>query len=127
MLGKFWGPTMTSPFYQYGLELNGGTTPHFYVGTSGGFRDGSLGSGLPLGQWSHVAVTFNGTQAQFYVNGALVATRAVAASMTARGNLLRIGADANTQQFYKGSIDDLRIYRRTLTASEVQADMNAGP
>jgi glucose/arabinose dehydrogenase/chitodextrinase len=125
-LGKFWASSMTSPFYQYGIELDGGTVPHFYVGTTGGLTGGSLGSALPLGQWSHVAIVFNGTQAQFYVNGALVATRPVSASITARGNQLRIGADANTQQFYKGAIDDLRIYKRVLTASEVQADMDTG-
>jgi hypothetical protein len=68
----------------------------------------------------------NGTQAEFYVNGALVSTRPVSAGITARGNALRIGADANTQQFFKGGIDDLRIYKRPLTASEIQADMNAG-
>jgi hypothetical protein len=85
-----------------------------------------MASALSLGQWSHVAVIFNGTQAQFYVNGTLVATRPVAASITARGNQLRIGADANTQQFYRGMIDDLRVYNRALTASEVQSDMNTG-
>jgi hypothetical protein len=124
-LGKFWNATMASPFYQYGLELDGGTVPHFYIGTTGGLTGGA-GSALPLGQWSHVAIVFNGTQALFYVNGTLAATRAVTASITARGNQLRIGADANTQQFYKGAIDDLRIYKRALTASEVQADMNNG-
>jgi len=124
-LGKFWNATMASPFYQYGLELDGGTVPHFYIGTTGGLTGGA-GTALPLGQWSHVAIVFNGTQALFYVNGTLAATRAVTASITARGNQLRIGADANTQQFYKGAIDDLRIYKRALTASEVQADMNNG-
>ena len=33
---KFWSGTMTSPSYQYGLELDGGTTPHIYFGTAGG-------------------------------------------------------------------------------------------
>jgi glucose/arabinose dehydrogenase/PKD repeat protein/fibronectin type 3 domain-containing protein len=126
VLGKFWGLTMSSPFYQYGFELDEGTMPDFYVGTAAGPTVGSMGSALLLGQWTHVAVVFNGTQAQFYVNGALVATRPVGASITARGNQLRIGADANTQQFYKGTIDDLRIYKRALTASEVQADLNTG-
>jgi glucose/arabinose dehydrogenase/chitodextrinase len=126
VLGKFWGLTMSSPYYQYGLELDGGTGPHFYIGTAAGLTGASMGSALPLGQWSHVAVVFNGTQAQFYVNGILVATRAVNASITARGTGLRIGADANTQQFYKGLIDDVRVYKRALTSLEVQADMNAG-
>lgn len=70
---------------------------------------------------------FNGTEVRFYVNGLLVISRPVSASITARGNQLRIGADANIQQFYKGVIEDLRIYKRALTASEVQADMNTGP
>ena len=34
-----------------------------------------MDSALPLSQWSHLAVVFNGSQAQFYVNGALVSTR----------------------------------------------------
>ena len=29
VLGKFWNTTMTSPYYQYGLELAGGTEPVF--------------------------------------------------------------------------------------------------
>ena len=33
---KFWSGTMSSPFYQYGVELDGGTTPHMYFGTAGG-------------------------------------------------------------------------------------------
>jgi PKD repeat protein len=112
LVGKFWSATMSNPFYQYGVELDGGVVPHFYVGTGGGV--------------SHLAVVFNGTQAQFYLNGVLMGTSAVNASITARGNALRIGADANTQQFFKGLIDDLRIYNRALTAAEVQGDMNAG-
>ena len=61
---------------------------------------------------------------QFYVNGALVSSRSLATTITARGNPLRVGADANTGQCYKGMLDDLRIYNRALTQAEVQADMN---
>ena len=38
---KFWGGTMTSPYYQYGMELDGGVTPHFYIGI-GERADGRL-------------------------------------------------------------------------------------
>ena len=127
ILGKFWAATMSSPFYQYGLELqSGGAIPVFEIGTPGGLVETSMGSRLTLNQWSHLAVVFGGGQARFYVNGQLVTTKPVAASITARGNLLRLGADANTQQFYKGAMDDLRVYNRALTALEVQADMNTG-
>ena len=93
VLGKFWNATMTSPFYQYGLELAGGQEPIFYLGTSGGFLSARMGSILPLGQWRHLAVVFNGSQVRFYVNGTLVGTASLSGSIQARGNPLLIGAD----------------------------------
>ena len=123
VLGKFWNPTMTSPYYQYGLELAGGTVPVFYIGTTGGPLSASMGSALPLNQWSYLAVVFDGSQAQFYVNGALITTASLPATITARGNPLQLGADNNLAQFFKGSLDDVRIYDRFLTQAEIQTDM----
>ena len=93
VLGKFWNATMTSPYYQYGLELAGGTEPFFYVGTNTGVLFARMGAGLAFNQWSHLAVVFNGSQAQFYVNGTLVSTQPLPAVIQARGKPLNIGAD----------------------------------
>jgi hypothetical protein len=123
VLGKFWNAAMTSPFYQYGLELGGGTVPTFYVGTTSGVRSASMGSALALNQWSYIAVVFNGSQAQFYVNGTLATTASLPATITARNNSFRLGADSNTQQFFRGSLDEVRIYDRALTGQEIQRDM----
>ena len=71
----------------------------------------------------YLAVVFNGTQAQFYVNGALISTQALSATIVARGNPINIGADASPAQFYKGLLDDLRIYSRVLTQAQIQSDM----
>jgi glucose/arabinose dehydrogenase len=124
VIGKFWNTTMTSPSYQYGLELDAGSTPHFYVGTTGGLVGAAMGSPLPFGQWSHLGVVFDGSQVLFYLNGALVSTRPLAANITARGNPLNIGADANAAQLFNGTLDDVRVYGRVLTQAEIQADMN---
>ena len=78
---------------------------------------------LPFNQWSYLAITFDGAQVRTYVNGTLVNTQALSATITARGNPMNIGADASTAQFYKGMLDDLRIYNRVLTQAQVQADM----
>ena len=125
VLGKFWNAGMTSPFYQYGLELSNGR-PQFYVGTGVGPAQAGMDSALALNQWSHLAVVFNGSQAQFYVNGALVSSKSLNVNLTARGGQMRLGADADTRQFYKGVLDNVRIYNRALTTSEVQSDMNTG-
>gem|GEM_PF-698801 len=124
VIGKFWNTTMTSPFYQYGLELDGGSTPHFYVGTAGGLVGAAMGSALPFGQWNHLAVVFNGSQVQFYLNSELVSTQPLSASITARGNQMRIGADANGTQIFNGTMDDVRVYARVLTQLDIQVDMD---
>jgi hypothetical protein len=115
---------MTSPYYQYGLELDGGKTPHFYVGTASGAKSAVMSGTLALNQWSHLAIVFNGTQVQFYLNGTLVNTVTLSATITARGTPMKIGADANTSQFFKGLLDELRIYNRALTPQEIQSDKN---
>ncbi len=125
VLGKFWNAGMTSPYYQYGLELSNGR-PQYFVGTTVGLAGAGMDTSLALNQWSHLAIVFNGSQALFYVNGALVSSKPLPASLTARGRLMRVGADADPWQFYRGLLDNVRIYNRTLTASEVQTDMNAG-
>lgn len=123
VLGKFWTATMSSPYYQYGLELSGGR-PSFQIGTSTGVRGASMDTALPLNEWTHLAVVFDGAQVRFYVGGAPAGTKPLAASITARTGLLRMGADADPWQFFKGTLDDVRIYGRTLTEAEVQSDMN---
>ncbi|HSX42846.1 MAG TPA: LamG-like jellyroll fold domain-containing protein [Candidatus Saccharimonadales bacterium] len=123
--GKFWSTTMTSPYYQYGLELQAGK-PVFQIGTASGVLSANMGTALTASQWSHLAVVFNGVQVQFYLNGTLKTTVPLTATITARGNAFRLGADSNTQQFYKGTMDDVRVYNRALTAAEITTDMNTG-
>ena len=125
VLGKFWNTTQSSPFYQYGLELGGGNRTDFYVGTTSGPRTALAGTTLPFSQWSYLAITFDGAQVKTYVNGALVNTQALSATITARGNAINVGADATPAQFNKGMLDDLRIYSRVLTQAQIQTDMAA--
>ena len=114
---------MTSPYYQYGLELAGGTVPNFQIGTTSGVQQVSMQSSLPLNQWSYLAVTYDGSQVKFYLNGTLVMAQPLSVSITARGNPINIGADNTPAQFTTGMLDDLRIYNRALTQSQVQSDM----
>lgn len=75
--------------------------------------------------WRHVAVVFDHTHGQlsFYIKGQLVSTLPVAQSLTVAANPLYIGQQniAGFEFYMDGSIDDLRIYNRALTASEINA------
>ncbi len=76
-----------------------------------------------LGVWQHLAATYDGTTAKFYVDGALVASKAFSGNV-GDSNMWRIGAYGGTPGgFFDGLIDEVRIYDRALTAGQVGADM----
>jgi hypothetical protein len=78
----------------------------------------------PLNTWTHVALTYDGTQLRLYVNGVQVATRATSGTIQTNSSPLRIGGNVPYGEFFNGRIDEVRIYNRALSQAELQADMN---
>jgi hypothetical protein len=96
-----------------------------YMLTLSASADNYLDSGVApaVGTWQHVAVTFNGSVAKFFVDGAEVASRSFAGDV-GTANTWRVGAYRSTPTgFFDGLIDDVRIYNRALPALEIQADL----
>ncbi|MFG1617937.1 LamG-like jellyroll fold domain-containing protein [Nonomuraea wenchangensis] len=83
------------------------------------------GSALPLNQWSHLALTYDGSTARLYVNGSPVSQPAMTGAVLDDGGALRIGGNAFWGEFYSGLIDEVRVYNRVQTAVQIQADMNS--
>src|SRR5262249_39217873 len=83
---------------------------------------------VPLGQWTHVAGTYDGSTVRLYVNGAQVGTGTSAPGAIApSANELDIGHDpANPDRAYAGLIDPAQVFNRALSASEIQSIYNAG-
>ncbi len=81
-------------------------------------------AGLEAGHWTHLASTFDGSALRLYVNGALVATQAIAGALPASGGPLRIGGNSIWPEWFAGRIDEVRVYGRTLTQGEIQNDMS---
>jgi chitodextrinase len=80
---------------------------------------------LPLSTWTHLAATYDGSQLRLYVNGALAGTQPMTGAMPASSGALRIGGNSIWGEYFAGAIDDVRLYSRALSASEIQADMTA--
>ena len=76
----------------------------------------------PSGAWTHIVITADSTGTNWYINGVLdkVTSTAYAPSGTAS---LVFGGNLD---FYAGDLDDVRIYNRALTATEVTALYNSG-
>ena len=81
---------------------------------------------LVLNQWSHLAVSFNGTTATMYINGVEVAT----GPMTAPNNVTRTSCLIGKSNFGEGDpaangiFDELRIWNVARSQAEIQAAMN---
>ncbi|MFH1188411.1 MAG: LamG domain-containing protein, partial [bacterium] len=81
---------------------------------------GSLDSNVVpvVGTWYHVAGTTNGTQAKIYINGELKNQSSCGiASYTSQGIWL-----GGVTEDFNGKLDDVRLYKRALSANEI-ADM----
>jgi hypothetical protein len=81
-------------------------------------------SALPLHTWTHVVTTFDGSMLQLYVNGVLVREFGLSrAAATVSSGDLRIGGNAIWDEYFKGRIDEVRIYNRALSPAEIQVNM----
>ena len=81
-------------------------------------------SAVPLNTWTHVALTYDGATLRMFVNGVQVSSLAVTGSIVVAPGALRIGGDSVWGEYFKGLVDEVRIYNRALTATEIQTDMN---
>lgn len=77
---------------------------------------------LPLNQWTHLIATYNGVYQRLYVNGVQVAVRAQTGAIKKSNAALRIGGNSIWGEFFHGHIDDIRIYNRALSATEIAKD-----
>lgn len=71
-----------------------------------------------IGQWHHCVYTFDGDRHIFYIDGQKTA-ESVAEPQSGEPNILMLGNYPGGDQYFKGSMDDIRIYRRVLDQSEV--------
>jgi hypothetical protein len=80
----------------------------------------------PLNTWTHVAIVAQSSGTRLYVNGILKQTLAPITLGNAPTAFVTIGNTGDDDDPFAGVIDDLRLYDRALSASEIQTDMTSG-
>ena len=103
--------------------LNNASRPAGYVHTNSDIAVTGTAA-LPLNSWTHLALSFDGSTERLYVNGTQVRTGAVTGAMVSASGALRIGGNSIWGEYFRGLIDEVRIYNRALAASEIQTDMS---
>ena len=115
-------------------EVGTGYYEHFYLGfengnyrwfvnTSGGYSNSSLGGTAPTGQWIHMVGTYDGSTVTLYVNGALQFSTPHSGTFGSDTTGIAIGVNHNSaahqpDDAFSGKIDDVNIYSYALTAQE---------
>ena len=98
------------------------------VPAGGGTFDGAVQfvagqSADPVGAWSYVALTYDGSTLRLFVNGTQVANRATAGTIEKTDNPLWFGGNHPFGEYFDGLIDEARVYDRALAEAEIRADM----
>ena len=82
----------------------------------------------PLDEWYHVAVVYDGTAEILYINAVEVDRKERSGKISATAKHLGIGAikkddNSNPYDFFKGLIDEVRIYSRAMGPDELKVEM----
>ncbi len=96
--------------------------------TNGVTPSGDINSGwaIPNQQWAHVALTYDGTNMLFYGDGVLVKTQAYGSGLANTTDTFSIGNNGSGTGNWNGSIDEVRVYDRALSASEIKTLYSSG-
>ncbi|WP_309613877.1 choice-of-anchor D domain-containing protein [Flavobacterium sp.] len=81
----------------------------------------TFNTALTTSQWYHVAATYGGGNLNLYLNGKLVATQPISGNIAADASKLTLGRNPlGNSNYFKGKIDEVRVFNAALTATQVQ-------
>jgi Domain of unknown function (DUF4082)/Concanavalin A-like lectin/glucanases superfamily/Fibronectin type III domain/Viral BACON domain/Bacterial Ig domain len=127
LLGALWRTVMLKEqagdliYALYAANGNSRAATHIFTNNDRGINGTTA---TPLNAWTHLASTYDGTTLRLYVNGTQVATRAINGAIRTSTGALRIGGNSIwNDEWFAGLIDEVRLYNRALSATEIQADM----
>ena len=105
----------------FNLYKKSNNTWSYWIGNGGWVTIGNQAITL---SWTALAFTYDGTNFKAYQNGSLVAST-TGSFLLNQSRPLRIGAGAtesnNPNYYFNGSVDEVRIYNRSLSASEISS------
>jgi hypothetical protein len=107
-------PRLGSPLVPAGGGTFGGTPQHV---------DGRRAE--PVDRWTHLAVTYDAARYRLYVDGRQVSSRPGSGAILRTADPLWIGGNHPYGEYFRGTIDEVRVYDRALARADVVAAMSA--
>ncbi|MBN1129286.1 MAG: hypothetical protein JXA71_09885 [Chitinispirillaceae bacterium] len=102
-------------------------------GSGGSWPNVMADSTMLPNRWYHLVGTFGVDSAKFYMNGRLAGKRAYSGGYKSSSHIARIGcqyqvetaSSGRTRQFFKGKIDELKLYNYALDSSAIKQNYDA--
>jgi hypothetical protein len=89
----------------------------FNLVTDGGGAYAASSSPLPIDEWSHVAVTYDGSEVRFFVDGVLEVQAALTGSVEFDEGIFQIGNFSNS--LYHGAVRQVRLWKSARTQTQI--------
>ncbi len=105
----------------YSLQFNGPRLEFTIMQNGTRKRLQAAAGAIVAGQTYHVVGTYDGTTQRLYINGSQVASTALSGSDLEQHQTASIGSWGGTEEFFKGTIDEVAVYGSTLSAARVSA------
>ena len=116
-----WNGIVTKGNSSWRLARDGGSSVVGFSTTGLSNEDLAGNKNINDGQWHHVAAVYDGTNKYIYVDGTLDASVPATGTIAQNDYPMCIGENAEAPgHLWNGLIDEVSIYNRALTASEVQ-------
>ncbi len=115
--GAYWMNVRTNGLVRVGGFYGGCTNPSW--------QNFDSTRALKVNTWRHVATTYDGTRLRVYIDGKAAGSKAITGRTCISGQPLAVGAKnapakGLNEAFWDGRLDDVRIYDRALSVSEIR-------
>jgi hypothetical protein len=114
----------------YALEINQSNNWVAFVGDGSHAEPSVTGPARVLNTWTHLAATYDGSTLCLYVNGVQAAsTSTTFYAANSSPVAFEVGAEyanGTRASFFPGLIDDVAVYNRALSATEIQLHYDSG-
>jgi hypothetical protein len=106
--------------HAYWVGICGRTLRSYLKGSASLFDGGTI----PVGELTHIAVTYDGTTRRHYINGELVASHAETGPLPTTTSELRIGSDVSYNHTPNMSFSEVRLWNVARTQSQIRSAIN---
>ncbi|MDF2593092.1 MAG: Ig-like protein [Clostridia bacterium] len=101
--------------------------PYIQIFSQDENHDSIYGTKIDMQKWTLLTVTYDLNNVKFYENGVLKANKQAKGTVPITTGNVQIGFDGyDGSSFFKGVMDDLRVYSKVLTPEQVKAIFDAG-